>query len=126
VPDDLDDAFSKIATERAEAVIVFPSPMLFTERRRIVELATKYRLPSMSMGREFVQIGGLLSYGANITDMQRQCAKYVDAILKGARPAELPVEQPNKFDLAINLKTARSLGLAIPESFLARADEVIE
>jgi putative tryptophan/tyrosine transport system substrate-binding protein len=111
VPDDLDDAFSKIPAGNAEAVMVFPSPMLLTERRRIVELAAKHRLPSMSVGREFVQLGGLLSYGANITEMHRQIATYVDRILKGAKPAELPVQQPNKFDLAINLKTAQRSAL---------------
>ena len=100
--------------------------MLFTERRRIVELATKQRLPSMSQDRAFVELGGLLSYGANITELSRRGAAYVDKILKGARPADLPVEQPTKFELVINLKTAKALGLTIPPSLLARADQVIE
>jgi ABC-type uncharacterized transport system substrate-binding protein len=103
-----------------------PSPMLFAERRRIVDLAAKYRLPSMAMGREFAELGGLISYGASIPGLFRRCATYVDKIIKGAKPADLPVEQPTKFDLVINIKTAKALGLDIPPSLLARADEVIE
>ena len=125
-PDELGRAFATIANERADALFVFPSTMLFTERRRIVELATKQRLPSMSQDRVFVELGGLLSYGANITELSRRGAAYVDKILKGARPADLPVEQPTKFELVINLKTAKALGLTIPPSLLARADEVIQ
>ena len=125
-PDELDRAFSTIATERADALIVFPSAMLFNERRRIVDLATRYRLPSTSMARELVELGGLMSYGASITDLQRRAAAYVDKIIKGAKPADLPVEQPTKFELVINLKTAKALGLTIPQSILLRADEVIE
>src|SRR5262249_10081783 len=125
-PDELDRAFSTIATERADALIVFPSAMLFNERRRIVDLATRYRLPSTSMARELVELGGLMSYGASITDLQRRAAAYVDKIIKGAKPAALPVEQPTKFELVINLKTAKALGLTIPQSILLRADEVIE
>jgi putative tryptophan/tyrosine transport system substrate-binding protein len=105
---------------------VFPSTMLFAERRRIVDLATKHRLPSMSVAREFVELGGLLSYGASITDLSRRAATYVDKILKGAKPGDLPVEQPSKFELLINLKTAKALGLTIPPSLLGRADEVIQ
>jgi putative ABC transport system substrate-binding protein len=125
-PDELDRAFSTIAAERTDAVMVFPSPMLFTERRRIVDLAGKLRLPLISMGKEFVELGGLMSYGADITDFIRRGATYVDKILKGANPADLPVEQPTKFELVINLKTARTLGLTIPPMLLARADVVIE
>jgi ABC-type uncharacterized transport system substrate-binding protein len=125
-PDELDRAFSTIGAERVDALIVFPSPMLFLERRRIVDLAAKHRLPSMAMGREFVELGGLMSYGANITDLSRRSATYVDKILKGAKPADLPVEQPTKFELLVNLKTARELGLSIPREFLLLADEVIE
>jgi putative ABC transport system substrate-binding protein len=125
-PDELGRAFATIAGDRADALFVFPSPMLFTERRRIVELAAKQRLPSMSQDRAFVEIGGLLSYGANITALSRRGAAYVDKILKGAKPADLPVQQPTKFELVINLKTARALGLTIPSSLLLRADEVIQ
>jgi ABC-type uncharacterized transport system substrate-binding protein len=125
-PDELDRAFSTIAGERADALLVIASPMLFSQRRRIVDLATEHRLPSMSMGREFVELGGLISYGANITDLHRRVTTYVDKILKGAKPADLPVEQPTKFELVINLTTAKALSLTIPESFLLRADEVIE
>ncbi|SDJ30626.1 putative ABC transport system substrate-binding protein [Bradyrhizobium sp. Rc2d] len=125
-PDDLVSAFSAIAAQRADALIGFPSPMFFLERRRIVELATEHRLPSMLFDREFVALGGLMSYGANITDSFRLGANYVDKILKGARPADLPVEQPTKFELCVNLKTAKDLGIDLPATLLARADEVIE
>ena len=125
-PDELDGAFSKIAGERVEALLIFPSPMLFNDRKRIVELATEHRLPMMAMGKEFVQLGGLMSYGSDITDFNRRCVAYVDKILKGAKPADLPVEQPTKFELFINLKTAKTLGIEIPSSLLASADEVIE
>ncbi|MBR1142968.1 ABC transporter substrate-binding protein [Bradyrhizobium sp. AUGA SZCCT0431] len=125
-PDELQPAFSAIGAARADALLVFPSPMLFTERKRIVDLATQHRLPLMAMGKEFVQLGGFMSYGADITDFNRRCVFYVDKILKGARPADLPVEQATKFELFINLKTAQLLGIEIPPSLLARADEVIE
>jgi ABC-type uncharacterized transport system substrate-binding protein len=124
--DEFERAFSTIDGERADALIVFPSPMLFVERRRIVELAAKHRLPSMAMGREFVELGGLMSYGASIADLNRRSATYIDKILKGAKPGDLPVEQPTKFELLVNLKTARELGLTIPREFLLLADEVIE
>ena len=125
-PDQLDQAFSTIAAERSDAVMVFPSPMLFNERGRIVDLAEKLRVPLISMGREFVELGGLMSYGADITDFIRRGATYVDKILRGAKPADLPVEQPTKFELFINLKTAKELGIEIPATLLARADEVVE
>ncbi|WP_439365306.1 ABC transporter substrate-binding protein [Bradyrhizobium sp. DASA03005] len=125
-PDELDKAFSAIADEGADALIVFPSPMLFAERKRIVDFAAKLRLPLIAMGREFVELGGLMSYGADITDFFRLSGDYVDKILKGAKPADLPVEQPTKFELLINLKTARLLGMEIPASLLARVDQVIE
>jgi len=125
-PDELHQAFSKIAGERADALLVFPSPMLFAERRRIVDLAAERRLPIIAMGKEFVQLGGLMSYGADIIDFNRRSATYVDKILKGAKPADLPVEQPTKFELFINLKTAKELGIEIPATLVARADEVVE
>jgi len=124
-PDDLDRAFS-FAGERADALLIFPSPMLFTQRKRIVDLAAEHRLPIMAMGKEFVQLGGFMSYGADIIDFNRRCVAYVDKILKGAKPADLPVEQPTKFEFFINLKTAKTLGIEIPPSLVARADEVIE
>jgi ABC-type uncharacterized transport system substrate-binding protein len=125
-PNELDRAFSMIGAERTDAVIIFPSPMLFNERTRIVDLARKLRLPLISMGKEFVKLGGLMSYGADIIDFIRRGAIYVDKILKGAKPADLPVEQPTKFELFINLKTAKELGIEIPATLLAQADEVIE
>jgi len=125
-PADLEQTFSAIAGERYEALFVFPSPMFFTERQRIINLTTQPRLASVSMSSEFVKLGGLMSYGADINDSFRISAKYVDKILRGSKPADLPVEQPTKFDLWINLKTAKELGLSIPSTLLARADEVIE
>lgn len=125
-PDELERAFAEVSAEHADALFVFNSPMLFAERQHITDFATSQRLASMSISREFVEIGGLMSYGANLPDLNRRAAIYVDRILKGAKPANLPVEQPTKFELAINLKTAKMLGLTIPSSVLALADKVIE
>jgi putative ABC transport system substrate-binding protein len=125
-PDELEQAFSTIAAERTDAIMVFPSPMLFAERRRIVDLARKLRLPLISMSKEFVQLGGMMAYGADIIDFFRLSAAYVDKVLRGAKPADLPVEQPTKFELFINLKTAKDLGIELPASLVARADDVIE
>jgi putative tryptophan/tyrosine transport system substrate-binding protein len=125
-PDDLVSAFAEMARAHANAVIVMPSPMLFGEYRRIVSIAANNRLSAMGAAREFADLGGLMSYGANQLDLARQSATYADKILKGAKPSELPVEQPTKFELVVNLKTAKALDLAIPANFLARADEVIE
>ena len=125
-PADFDRAFSDMTRARAGALTVLSSPMLFNERRRLVDLAAKNRLPAVYVRREFVDAGGLMSYGSNGTDLFRRAAAYVDKILKGAKPADLPVEQPTKFELVINLKTAKALGLTIPQSLLGRADEVIQ
>jgi putative tryptophan/tyrosine transport system substrate-binding protein len=120
---DLEQAFEKMGTEKCDALLVLADQRT---TRRIVELAAKIRIPAIYQVSYFVRIGGLLSYGPDTVDMFRQAAVYVDRILKGAAPAELPVEQPTKFELRINLKTAKALGLTIPESILVRADEVIE
>jgi putative ABC transport system substrate-binding protein len=125
-PNDLENAFSAMTEERAGAVIVLPNPMLFAEHRRIVDLAARSRLPAMYQAREFVDAGGLMSYGANVANQWRRSATYVDKILKGAKPADLPVEQPTKFELVINLKTAKALGITVPQTLLVAADEVLE
>jgi putative tryptophan/tyrosine transport system substrate-binding protein len=125
-PDDLTDAFSAMTREQAEAFIVFPSPILFGQYPRIVSLAAQNRLPGIYAAREAVELGGLASYGANLPDLSRATAIYLEKILKGAKPAELPVQQPTKFELSINLKTAKALGLTITRDFLQIADEVIE
>jgi putative ABC transport system substrate-binding protein len=125
-PDEIAGAFSRMAHERFEAVLLFPTTMFFNERTRIVALAAKHRIPAMFNAREFVEIGGLIGYGASLADLTRRAAIYVDKILKGAKPGDLPVEQPTKFELAINLKTARALGITIPPSLLVRADRVID
>jgi putative tryptophan/tyrosine transport system substrate-binding protein len=125
-PADLERAFSDMTRARAGALTVLGSTMFSTERRRLVDLAAKNRLPAVYPWREFVDAGGLMAYGANVDDLYRRAATYVDKILKGANPADLPVEQPTKFELVINLKTAKALGLTIPQSVLGRADEVIQ
>ena len=125
-PDEVDGAFARMIAERAQAVFVFPSSMLFSQRRRIVELTTKHALPSTFPAREYAQLGGLMAYGASITELWRRSAFYVDRIFKGAKPSELPVEQPTKFELVINLKTAKALGLEIPPTLIALAEEVVE
>jgi ABC-type uncharacterized transport system substrate-binding protein len=125
-PADFDGAFSEMTRARAGALTVLPSAMLFGERRRLVDLAAKSRLPAVYSAGEYVDAGGLMVYGPNNADLFRRAAAYVDKILKGAKPADLPVEQPTKFELVINLKTAKALGLTIPQTLLLRADQVIE
>jgi len=125
-PADIDRAFSDMTRARAGALTVVGNTMFITERRRLVDLAAKNRLPAVYARREYVDAGGLMSYGSNIADLFRRTATYVDKILKGAKPADLPVEQPTKFELVINLKTAKALGLTIPPALLGRADEVIQ
>jgi putative ABC transport system substrate-binding protein len=124
-PSDLADAFSAATSESAGALLVLGDAMLFGERVRIVELAAQNRLPLMSIQSAFPEVGGLLAYGPDQRDSFRRAAAYVDKILKGAMPADLPVEQPTKFEFVVNLKTAKVLGLTIPPSVLARADTVI-
>jgi putative ABC transport system substrate-binding protein len=124
-PDAIDDAFLATTRERAQALIVMPSPRFFQHRERIIKHAAKYRLPAIYFQRIFVDSGGLISYGADYVDEYRRLAIYVDKILKDAKPADLPVEQPTKFELVINLKTAKQMGLIIPPNVLARADKVI-
>jgi len=124
-PADFDRAFSDMTRARAGALTELPSAMFLTERRRLVDLAAKNRLPAVYPWREPVDAGGLMSYGPDFADSFRRAATYVDKILKGAKPADLPVEQPTKFELVINLKAAKALGLTIPPSVLGRADEVI-
>jgi putative ABC transport system substrate-binding protein len=125
-PEDIERAFSDVTKARAGALIVLTSVMFISERRRLVDLAAKNRLPTVYPQRDFVDVGGLMSYGPNGPDLFRRAATLVDKILKGAKPGDLPVEQPTKFELVINLKTAKALGLTIPQSVLARADEVIQ
>jgi putative tryptophan/tyrosine transport system substrate-binding protein len=126
VPSDLDIAFPRLAREQVEAVIILHNPLFFSERRRIVTLAAASRLPTIWTAREFVEDGGVLSYGSDEADAFRRAAAYVAKILKGAKAGDLPIELPTKFELLINLKTARALGLAVPPTLLTRADEVIE
>jgi putative ABC transport system substrate-binding protein len=125
-PDEIERAFSAMSTERIGAVIILPHPAAFLNRRQIVGLATKHRLPAIYAFREFAEAGCLMSYGPSMADLWRRAADFVDKILKGAKPADLPVEQTSKFELVINLKTAKALGLTIPASLLQRADQVIE
>jgi len=125
--EDLDRAFSAIMKDRAQALIVAPvNPVAFANRSQIASFTQTNRLPSMYGQREFVDGGGLMSYGPSIPDMHRRAATYVDKVLKGTKPADLPVEQPRKFELVINLKTAKQIGLTIPPNVLARADKVIK
>jgi putative ABC transport system substrate-binding protein len=124
--DDLDSVFAAMTREHDGALLVLPHLFLFAHARRIVDLADRSRLPAMYPVRDFVEAGGLMAYAANAPDMFRRAGYFVDKILKGAKPADLPVEQPTKFELIINLKTAKALALTIPPSLLARADQVIE
>jgi putative ABC transport system substrate-binding protein len=123
---DFDAAFSAMAKERAEALIVLVNPMFNVQRRHIIERAEKQRLPAIYEWKEFVRSGGLISYGADVADIYRRAAGFVDKILKGTKPADLPVEGPMRFDMAVNLKTAKALGLTIPHSILAQVVEALE
>jgi putative tryptophan/tyrosine transport system substrate-binding protein len=125
-PDDFDPVFEAAARRRADALIAINDPLTVDYRKRIVDFAAKQQLLDMYGHREFPEAGGLISYGVSLADLLRRSAGYVDKIFKGAKPADLPVEQPTKFELVINLKTANTLGLTIPETLLATADEVIQ
>ncbi len=125
-PADFDRAFSEMTKARAGALTVLGSAIFSSERRRLVDLAAKHRLPAVFTSKDFVDAGGLMAFGPNLADSFRRAATYVDKILKGAKPADLPVEQPTKFELVINLKTAKALRLTFPQSLLLRADQVIE
>jgi putative ABC transport system substrate-binding protein len=122
----LEAAFAAVVRERAGAVIIVSTARLFSYRKRIAELAVRHRLPTVVGLREYVEAGALVSYGTDFADLFRHAAVYLDKILKGAKPGDLPIEQPTKFELVINLKTAKALGLTIPPSLLRRADEVIQ
>jgi putative ABC transport system substrate-binding protein len=125
-PQEIDNAFAAMTRERAGALLIHADAIFTNQRRQIAELAMKNRLPAISFAAEYAEAGGLIVYGANLLDLERRAATYVDKILKGAKPADLPIEQPTKFELVINLKTAKALGLTIPQSVLGRADQVIE
>ena len=125
-PDDFESAFETIIRERADALVVLPDPVTTARRKQIIDLAARHRLPAMYPFPQRVEDGGLIAYGPSFADLWRRSAYYVDRILKGAKPADLPVEQPTRFELVINLKTAKTLGLTIPQSVLLRADHVIQ
>ena len=125
-PSEFDRAFAAMGKERVGALLVFGEPIFFLHRARLADLAVKNRLPSMSTQGQWVEAGCLMSYGPSEPDLHRRAASYVDKILKGAKPAELPIEEPTKFELVINLKTAKTLDLTIPPSLLLRADQIIQ
>ena len=125
-PPDLDAAFEAVAAARPSALITLPDGMLLANKTRIVDFAAKSRLPAIFPDHDFAEVGGLMAYGPSLSSNFRRAATYVDKILKGAKPAELPIEQPTKFEFVINLKTAKALGLTIPQSILQRADQVIQ
>jgi len=125
-PEEFDSAFAAMARERADALLVGGTSTFLAHRTRLAELALKGRLPTMYSFRESVEAGGLMAYAVNMADFVGRAAVYVDKILKGAKPADLPIEQPTKFELIINLKAAKALGIPVPQSLLLRADEVIQ
>lgn len=124
-PQELDGAFTTMTREHLGAFLTLPDPMFWNRRTQIADLAARSRLPAIFPEREFVEAGGLMSYGPNVPDMVRRAAGFVDRILRGAKPGDLPIERPTRFQLVINLKTAKALGLTIPQSLLLQADEVI-
>ena len=125
-PDDFEATFQSVAAQRADALFVINGPEMNTRQARVLEFVASTRLPAMFVRREYVEGGGLMAYGVNFPDVYRRAATYVDRILKGARPADLPVEQPTRFDFVINLQTARDIGLTLPQEVLLQATEVIQ
>ena len=125
-PNDFDGAFAVMAKERPGALLVVADILFIIHRTRLADLAVRNRLPAAYGNREYVDAGGLMAYGPSVADLFRRAATYVDKILKGAKPGDLPVEQPAKFELVINLRAAKALGLTIPQSVLLRADEIIQ
>jgi len=125
-PTDMETAFREASQARADAVLVLNNPVITAQRTQAADLAVKSRLPAVYVAREFVEAGGLMSYGVNMPDLFRRAASYVDKILKGAKPADLPVEQPMQFELVINLKAAKAIGLMIPPTVLFQATEVLQ
>jgi ABC-type uncharacterized transport system substrate-binding protein len=123
---DIESAFRTAMAERLDAVYVSPSPTFARHKGRLAEVAVTYRLPAIYEDRQYVEVGGLMSYGPSFIDLYRRAASYVDRIFTGTKPGDLPIEQPTKFELAINMKAAKAIGLTIPPSVLARADEIIE
>jgi putative ABC transport system substrate-binding protein len=125
-PDEFGGTFHAMAAERIQALLVLADPMTFANRRQLAGLATKHRLPMMGSLPDYAEAGGLMSYWADSTDLYRRAASYVDRILKGARPGDLPIEQPTKYELVVNLKAAKAIGITMPRSLILRADRVIE
>ena len=125
-PEELEKAFREAARQKADALFVAGDSLAYAYLQLIAELALKYRLPTLFLFRAHVEAGGLMSYGADILDLYRRAGGYVDKILKGTKPADLPIEQPTKFELVVNLKTAKALGITIPQSVRLQADRVIE
>ena len=123
--DDFDSAFARAKRDGAQALITTVSPLINTQRRQVLDFAAKNRLPAMYPTNEFVEAGGLMSYAPNPADLWRRAADFVDKILKGAKPADIPVEQPKKFEFLVNLKSAKQIGVTVPSSVLSRADRVI-
>jgi putative ABC transport system substrate-binding protein len=123
---EIDAAFAALSQSKVGALVIGTGPIFALYRGQIIALAARYKIPAIYNIREYCEVGGLMSYGASLTDMWRQAAIYVSSLLKGEKPTDLPVLQPTKFELVINLKTAKTLGLAVPSALLARADEVIE
>jgi putative ABC transport system substrate-binding protein len=125
-PEKIEGAFAAMTKERANALVVLQDPMLFSHRKQVLSLAAKHRLPAIYVETGWAHAGGLMSYAPSLPDLHRRAATFVDKILKGAKPADLPVEQPTRFELVINLKTAKALGVMLPQSLLVRADQLIE